>query len=102
YANVGETKNKGVDLSLTTANIRKDKFSWETTLNAGWQKEEIVALSNGKEDSISNTWFIGAPIGVIYGHDSIGLWKEEYAEDMAKFNANGLHFQAGIDRKSVV
>lgn len=98
YANVGETKNKGVDVSLTTVNIRKDKFSWETTLNAGWQKEEIVALSNGKEDDIANTWFIGAPIGVIYGYDSNGLWKEEDAEEMAKFNANGLHFQAGMAR----
>src|SRR5690606_6909827 len=98
YANVGEAKNKGVDINLTTVYIRKDKFSWETTLNAGWQKEEIVALSNGKEDDIANTWFIGAPIGVIYGYDSNGLWKEEDAEEMAKFNANGLHFQAGMAR----
>jgi TonB-linked SusC/RagA family outer membrane protein len=98
YANIGETKNKGIDVTLSTVNIRTEAFTWETKLNAAWQKDEIVSLSNGKEDDIVNNWFIGEPIGVIYGYESNGLWHEEDAEEMAKFNANGHSFQAGMSR----
>lgn len=98
YANVGETKNKGVDISLNTVNVVKNDFTWETGLNAAWQIDEIVSLSNGKSDDISNNWFIGESIGVIYGYESAGLWKEEDAAEMAKFNANGHKFQAGMAR----
>ena len=95
YANIGETKNKGIDITINTANVKTKDFSWETSLNAAWQKEEIVSLANGKSDDILNNWFIGQSIGVIYGYKSDGLWKEADATDMAKFNANGHKFQVG-------
>jgi len=108
YANIGETKNRGIDVTLNTINIQTKSFEWKTTLNAAWQKDEIVSLANGKEDDISNTWFIGHPVGiivngeatpgVIYGYESDGLWHEDDAEEMAKFNANGHSFQTGMSR----
>ncbi|MFT2010437.1 TonB-dependent receptor [Pontibacter sp. 13R65] len=98
YANIGETKNKGIDLTLNTVNVQAGGFTWETSLNAGWQKDEIVSLANGKQDDISNNWFIGQPIGVIYGYASNGLWREGDEEEMARFNANGHNFQVGMSR----
>ncbi len=98
YANVGETKNKGIDITLNTTNIHFKDLTWTTTLNAAYQRNEIVSLSNGKSDDISNLWFIGKPIGVIYGYASAGLWHESDADEMAKFNANGHSFQAGMAR----
>lgn len=97
-SNIGETKNIGVDLQLNTANIRKDRFSWETTFNIGWQRDEIVSLANGKEDDISNEWFIGHSIESVYGYESNGIWQESDAEEMARFNANGYGFQLGLSR----
>ncbi|NWJ49810.1 MAG: TonB-dependent receptor [Bacteroidetes bacterium] len=98
YANVGSTKNRGIDMTLTTINIKAKDFYWETSLNAAWQKNEIVSLANGKSDDISNNWFIGQPIGVIYGYASAGLWKVSDAAEMAKFNANGQNFKVGMAR----
>lgn len=98
FANIGQTKNKGVDITVNTVNIDRGGFRWETGLNAAWQKDEIVSLSNGKEDDIVNNWFIGQSIGVIYGYASNGLWHEADAEEMAKFNANGHSFQVGMSR----
>ncbi|HRZ97212.1 MAG TPA: SusC/RagA family TonB-linked outer membrane protein [Paludibacter sp.] len=98
FANVGETKNKGIDLTINTVNIKKKSFSWETNLNAAWQKEEIVSLANGKSDDISNNWFIGQSVGILYGYESNGLWKEADVDEMAKFNANGHKFQVGGTR----
>lgn len=94
-ANVGKTKNFGVDLSLNVIPVRTRDFEWSSTFNGSYQKDEIVELSNGKEDDIANEWFIGKSIGVVYGTDNDGLWQEADAELMAKFNANGHKFEAG-------
>ena len=67
YANVGETSNIGVDITLNTVNIRTRDFEWSTSLNVAWQKDKIEELANGKEDDINNNWFIGKSLGVIYG-----------------------------------
>ena len=47
---------------------------------------------------INNNWFIGQALGVIYGYQSAGLWKEEDAAEMAKFNEKGHKFEAGMVR----
>ncbi|WP_025069058.1 SusC/RagA family TonB-linked outer membrane protein [Bacteroides gallinarum] len=98
YANVGKTSNIGVDITLNTVNVKTRDFEWSTSISAAWQKDKIDELSNGKEDDINNNWFIGQALGVIYDYASAGLWKEEDAADMAKFNANGHSFQAGMVR----
>ena len=93
--NIGETKNKGFDLTLNVIPIRVADFEWSSTLNAAYQKDEIVSLANGKEDDIANAWFIGESIKVYYGYDNDGLWKESDAAEMAKFNENGHKFSVG-------
>lgn len=98
YANVGKTSNVGVDITLNTVNIKTRDFEWNTTINAAWQKDRIDELSNGKEDDISNNWFIGASLGVIYDYESAGLWTEDDIEEMEKFNANGHSFTVGMAR----
>lgn len=108
YANIGETSNIGFDLTLNTVNIRTRDFEWRSTINAAWQKDQIDILANGKEDDIVNGWFIGQATGytengrkysgVYYNYASAGLWKEEDAAEMAKFNENGHNFQVGMAR----
>lgn len=98
FANVGETRNKGIDITLNTLNVKAGSFEWSSTINAAWQKDEVVSLSNGKSDDISNNWFIGRQLGVIYGYESAGLWKEEDADLIAQFNANGHKFSPGTAR----
>ena len=95
-ANIGETKNKGFDFTLNVIPVRTASgFEWSSTLNAAWQKDEIVELANGKEDDINNWWFIGESISVYFGYDNDGLWQESDAAEMAKFNEKGANFSAG-------
>ena len=47
--NIGETKNKGFDLTLNFIPVQTNGFEWISTLNAAWQKDEIVELANGNE-----------------------------------------------------
>ena len=95
FANIGETANTGVDITLTTVNVKQKDLTWTTTTSAAWQKDHIVTLSNGKQNDISNNWFIDQPIGIIYGYKSLGLWQPKDASAMQAFNANGNAFSAG-------
>lgn len=94
-ANIGETKNFGVDATLNLVPVRTKDFEWVSNINAAYQKDEIVALANGKEDDIANKWFIGESINLHFGIDNAGIWQIGEEEEMAKFNANGHEFEAG-------
>ncbi len=94
-SNIGQTANKGFDLSLNTVNINSRNFQWTTSLNASWQKDHIVSLANGKQDDINNNWFINQSLNVIYGYQTNGLWHTSDAAEIAKFNANGTNFTPG-------
>lgn len=96
-ANVGETSNRGIDITLNSRVLEVSDFSWEINATAAWQKDQIESLMNGKEDMVANTWFIGEPIDVIYNYEKIGIWQDTPAdnEEMALFNANGSQFAPG-------
>lgn len=98
-ANIGKTKNHGVELTLNTVNFQtKSGFTWETNTSIAFQKNEIVEMSDGKVDEIAgatDTRLIGKPLGIYYNFKANGIWKAEDAEEMNKFNANGSSFRAG-------
>lgn len=93
--NVGQTANRGIDLNITTTNVSTKNVNWTTNFTASWQKDRIVSLSNGKQDDINNNWFIGQPLGVIYGFASNGVWQYADTALLAKFALNGNSFTAG-------
>jgi TonB-linked SusC/RagA family outer membrane protein len=95
FDNVGETANKGIDITVTTVNVNHNNLTWSTTVNAAWQKDHIVTLANGKQNDIPNNWFINQPNGVIYGYKALGLWQAKDASAYGAFNANGHKFYPG-------
>lgn len=93
--NIGQTANKGIDINLNTVNMSTREFQWSTTLNASWQKDKIVSLSNGKQNDINNLWFIDQPIGIIYGIQANGLWQKSDSANYKVFNTTGSAFSPG-------
>ncbi|MFN8253880.1 MAG: TonB-dependent receptor [Ferruginibacter sp.] len=93
YDNVGETANNGIDITVTTVNLKRKNLTWSTTLNAAWQKDHIVKLPNGND--INNGWFLDQPNGVIYGYKALGLWQAGNKAEYDLFNANGHKFYPG-------
>ncbi|PRZ02125.1 TonB-dependent receptor [Marinilabilia salmonicolor] len=77
-ANVGETRNKGFEVSLNGVIIDdRNGWTWEAGINLYSNNNELVALSSGREIDESNWWFVGHPINVIYDYERIGLWQED-------------------------
>ncbi|MFA9190387.1 TonB-dependent receptor [Flavobacterium sp. FZUC8N2.13] len=76
-ANIGKTNNKGVEVTLNFTPVQTASgFTWESSLNAAWQKDEIEELAYGKNDMVDNSWFIGEQINVRFGFDNLGLWQD--------------------------
>ena len=100
-ANIGKTSNKGVEISINAIPVETRDFTWNTSFNLSWQKDKIDELSNGKEDDITNSWFIGEQLGVFYDYSTDGLWQdtpEDHAE-MAKWKEkSGYNFTPGMVR----
>lgn len=82
--NVGETENKGVEVTLRTVNVSTNDFSWSTDITFAANSEEITFLVGGVEQDIGNGWFVGHPISVYYDYEKIGIWQlgEEEAADL--------------------
>lgn len=77
YSNMGETANKGLEITLNSRNIATKDFSWNSTLVFSWNKNEIKDLYGDGQDDLGNKWFIGQPIGVIYDYVKVGIWQED-------------------------
>jgi len=80
-ANVGETQNKGFELSLNGVIIENaNGFSWEAGVNIYANRNKLVALASGQLKDEANWWFVGSPIDVIYDYKYVGLWQlgDEY------------------------
>lgn len=84
--NIGETKNRGFELNITSRNISTSAFSWTTNLNLFANHEEILDLYGTGTDDIGNQWFIGEPLTVWYDYDKLGIWQLNEASNAAEYN----------------
>lgn len=74
--NIGETENRGVEVSLNAHVLEYEGFKWNAGFNFSANKNEIVSLYGAKEDDVANGFFIGQPIRVNYGYVFDGIWQE--------------------------
>ena len=97
--NIGSVQNTGLELSLSTVNFERERFSWRTTLNVAGNRNKVVNLGTtlsatgqrvpltqilvsargvGGFFSPSDTHIllVGEPLGSIYGYGVIGLWQQ--------------------------
>ena len=68
WDNVGEIKNEGIDFTLTSKNITSPDFSWTSTLNVGYNYNEVVSIGGYTEDAVgggtNDTRIVeGSPVG---------------------------------------
>jgi TonB-linked SusC/RagA family outer membrane protein len=85
--NIGETKTTGMELSLSSVNVKsKSGFNWSTDFNIYFSREKIVRLVDPdlKRD-ITNGWFVGQPISIIYDYKKIGIWQTNEAAEAAVY-----------------
>lgn len=80
--NIGETKNRGIELQLTSINIDNRDFRWTTDFNISRYRNEIVNVGITDEvgnyiDDVGNRWFIGQPIDINWGYEFGGIFQSD-------------------------
>lgn len=82
--NIGETENKGIDLSISSVNIQNKDFQWTTNFNLSHNVNKVIALNDQNffyEEArfgwSQNNYIVevGKSIGRIYGFKTIGLYQ---------------------------
>ena len=80
YKNIGKVRNRGLEFSLSTVNIRTKDFEWTTDFNIAFNRSKVLGLSEGEETLMSSASFtadfnatylymakVGQPIAQFYG-----------------------------------
>lgn len=83
WTNLGLVRNSGIELSLSTINIKAKDFQWTTDFVFSRNKNRIIHLyrtdADGdgvEDDDVGNRWFIGHPINVAYSYVFDGVYQE--------------------------
>ncbi|GGG49739.1 SusC/RagA family TonB-linked outer membrane protein [Hymenobacter glacieicola] len=89
--NIGQTQNRGLEISLTTVNVRSASgFEWSTDWNFTINREKVLDLGLGDDENgnprsdISNQRFIGQPLFVFYDYKYAGIYQQNEAAAAAK------------------
>lgn len=87
FKNVGKVSNSGIELSITTNNIKGEKFSWNSSFNIAFNRNKVLALNDDEPNLLSRvTWgnfnnafpYIavpGKPIAQFYGMKFDGVYQ---------------------------
>tara|TARA_Y100000385_G_scaffold291255_1_gene368155 strand:- start:4733 stop:7738 length:3006 start_codon:yes stop_codon:yes gene_type:complete len=77
--NIGEVKNTGYELSLNTVNISGKDLEWSTSINVGYNKNEVVKLVDGIpiDAGFASRIAEGQPLGTFYGHVTDGIFQNQ-------------------------
>lgn len=97
--NAGHVRNEGIELSLSTINVKYKTFQWKTDFNISFNRNKVLALAVGQPSiSKSISWEhtygdealyiteIGQPVGLIFGY----VWDGVYKTEDFIYGANGI------------
>ncbi|SFP59090.1 SusC/RagA family TonB-linked outer membrane protein [Parafilimonas terrae] len=92
YRNVGSVRNTGLEVNLTTENIRGKNFTWTTNFIFATNRNKVLKLNDGNADIFPGPNFlgqnfvirVGEPIGSFYGMTRLGTYSDKEADEAAK------------------
>ncbi len=84
---MGQVNNTGIEFRVSTVNIKKTDWYWNTVFSFWKNNNKLVHLygddldGDGKEDDdVANSLFIGKSLGAIFGYDQDGIVQTEDTE----------------------
>jgi len=100
FQNVGETRNRGVELAINSRNFDGPSFKWLTTVTFTSNQEKITGLINGtniiaSSNTETNSLLPGHPIHSFYVYKKLGIWQTADAAKAAALTYGGTAFKPG-------
>lgn len=98
--NIGGVENKGIEVGLTTENIKTENFSWNSNLVFSANRNKVVEIGNGVQQFfpiVPNgsllqqqpvTVKVGEPLGTFWGYKTNGIFQtQEEINTQPKINS---------------
>ena len=82
--NLGEVRNRGLEVSVSTVNVSAPKFSWTTDFNVAFNQNEVTELPGGfdirygGEGPAEYIHRVGLPMATYVGYIADGLYTQEH------------------------
>ena len=73
--NIGQTQNKGIEVTLNSVNVKAKDFSWNSTAVFSLNRDRIVELRGDGLDDIANNWYINKPLRIFFDYNMVGIWQ---------------------------
>ncbi|MEM6525785.1 MAG: TonB-dependent receptor [Bacteroidota bacterium] len=96
--NVGTVRNKGIEVELTTVNLDKGGFKWETSFNITFIDNEVIELFDG-EETIGNTIRVGEPLQLNWYPTALGVNPATGRQMWLDEQGNPTYALQGVDSK---
>ena len=74
FDNIGSIRNRGIELSLVSNNIRRKQFSWNTSLIYSMNRSRVLALNGDIMYPWGGRIMEGRPLNEFYGYQRLGTW----------------------------
>ena len=111
--NIGKVRNDGLELSLSTVNVKTKNFEWTSDFNIAFNKNEVLELSENQLALTTAVTFdqtynsqpsyiakVGQPMGMMYGYIYEGTYKyDDFTKSGSSYTlkANVPHYTSEAD-----
>lgn len=85
FDNIGSIRNRGLELSLVTNNIRRKSFSWNTSLIYSMNRSRVLELNGDIMYPWAGRIMAGRPLNEFYGYQRLGTWGTDEAAEAATY-----------------
>jgi len=82
-------ENKGMELSLSTENVKRKNLRWSSAINITFPKNRLLAFPDLEESSYANRYEIGEPLNVIKVYRFLGVDPETGIYTYDDLNGDG-------------
>ena len=92
FDNIGEVRNRGIELLINSVNIDNGTFKWTTSLNFARNSNEILNLIDDVEDlrfsarEAELIHRVGEEIGSLFFYQFDGIWQADEADEALSYN----------------
>lgn len=97
FMNIGRLQNQGLEITLNTVNVKKENFAWETNFNISFNRNKVLALTEGESTLFSRISSyatrmaeepmyvaeVGKPASMFYGLIWDGVYQYEDFNEIA-------------------
>lgn len=85
FDNIGSIRNKGLELSLASDNIRRKNFLWNTSLIYSMNRSRVLELNGDIMYPWAGRIMEGRPLNEFFGYQRLGTWGTDEAAEAAVF-----------------